>query len=192
MTWAPDYTTTALLKNYLNIQHDDDDLWIANWVTTVSRNIDDFCGRQFGQVAVAEERSYTPKWDVNLCRSYVEIDDLQDITSFALEDSYGTAITDYTFEPKNAIVKGSVYTRLYVETRYVRDLVATGKWGWNAVPSAVPTGLYIQASRLKARRNSPFGVAGSPETGSEIRLLAQLDPDFKTSLKPLVRKWYVR
>ena len=56
----------------------------------------------------------------------------------------------------------------------------------------VPTSLYIQASRLAARRGSPWGIAGSPTDGNEIRLLAQLDPDFKTTLKPFIRKWFIR
>jgi hypothetical protein len=192
VVWAPDYVTATQLKSYLNIQHDDDDLWLANWATAVSRNVDDFCGRQFGQVASAEARSYKPTWDRHECKTYVEIDDLQDITSFALVDSDAVAITDYELQPLNAIKKGSLYTRLVLDTYYADNLVATGKWGWTAVPASIPSGAYIQASRLAARRNSPFGVAGSPTDGSEIRLLAQLDPDFKTTLKPYVRKWYAR
>ena len=192
MAWAPDYTTTDLLKSYLHIQHDDNDLWLASWITAVSRNVDDYCSRQFGQVAIVEERTYTPVWDRYEQKTYVEIDDLQNTTDFALVDYYGTAITDYVFEPKNALVKGGVYTRLYIEAQYSRDLTATGLWGWNAVPASIPTALYLQAARLAARRTSPFGIAGSPNDGNEIRLLAQLDPDFKTTLKPFIRKWYVR
>lgn len=191
MTWAPDYVTSAQLKTYLKIQHDDDDLFIANWITSVSQNVNDHCGRQFGQVATAEDRSYTPVWDHNECKSYVEIDDIQDITGFTVEDSDGTAITDYTFYPKNAIKKGRVYERISVDTRYTRDLVFNGKWGWTSVPASIPSAFYIQASRLAARRGSPFGVAGSPKDGSEIRLLAKLDPDFIMTLRPYVRKWYV-
>lgn len=192
MGWAPDYTTTALLKSYLNIQHDNDDLWLANWITAVSKNVNDTCGRQFGQVAVAEERQYKVTYDRNECKTYVEIDDLQDITGFALEDSSGTAITDYTLGPLNAIKKGDVYTRLVISSYLTDDVVATGKWGWTSVPASIPTALYIQASRLSARRSSPFGVAGSPTDGSEIRLLAKLDPDFITTLKPYIRKWYAK
>lgn len=192
MTWAPDYVTAAQLKNYLKIQHDDDDAFLANWATAVARNVDDFCGRQFGQIVADETRSYKPQWDRNECKTYLEIDDIQDITDFAIVDVNGEAVTDYALEPLNAIKKGSVYTRVLMPTYFNKNLVATGKWGWNAVPAAIPTATFIQASRLAARRNAPFGVAGSPADGSEIRLLAQLDPDFKTTLKPYIRRWYVR
>lgn len=192
MAWAPDYVTGDQLKNYLKIQNDDSNSFLANWATAVSRNVDDFCGRQFGQVATVEERSYKPKWDRHECKTYLEIDDLQDITGFELHDANGDEISDYDFEPTNAIKKGKVYERLLLPTYYTLNLVATGKWGWNAVPASIPTSTYIQAARINARRSSPFGIAGSPEDGSELRLLAQLDPDFKTTLKPYVRKWYAR
>ncbi len=192
MVWAPDYITSDQLNNYLPVTHDGFDSFFVIWCTAVSRNVDDFCGRQFGKVTVAEKRTYTPTWDRNECKTYVEIDDIQDLTNFALEDNDGTAITDYDFGPENAVQKGKVYTRLVLDTRYTSKIRATGLWGWNTVPSSIPTAAYIQASRLSARQDSPFGIAGSPSEGSEIRLLAQLDPDFKTALKPYVRKWWVK
>ncbi len=192
MAWAPDYVTGAELKSYFNIQHDDDDAWLDLWATTVARNVDDHCSRQFGQVAVAETRKYTGKYDPFEKRTYFEIDDLQDLTSFAVTNSDGTAFTDYEFEPDNALLKGKPYTVLSIDGKYEEKFNFLGKWGWTSVPSAIPTATYIQANRLKARRDSPFGVAGSPRDGSEIRLLAKLDPDFITTLKPFVRKWYVR
>lgn len=192
MAWKPDYITAAQLKSFLKIGHDNDDLWLANWVTAVSRNVDDFCGRQFGQVASAETRYYSAIWDRNERRTYFEIDDLQDITSLTFTDSNSNLITDYRLEPRNAIAKGGVYTSVSMPVCYSADISSSGKWGWNAIPASIPTAAYIQASRLSARRSSPFGIAGSPQDGSELRLLAQLDPDFKTSLKPYIRKWYAR
>jgi hypothetical protein len=49
----------------------------------------------------------------------------------------------------------------------------------------------LQASRFHARRFSPYGVAGSPELGSELRLLAKLDADVELALSKaqLVRWW---
>lgn len=194
MTWAPDYVTAAQLKSYLKIQHDDDDLWLANWATAVSRNVDDFCSRQFGQVASAETRYYKPTWDRNECKTYLYLDDLQDITDFQLFDPDGTEIVsgDYTLGPRNNLAKGKPYEYVTVETRYTSEMSANGLWGWSSVPASIPTAIYIQGSRLAARRDSPWGIAGSPTDGTEIRLLAQLDPDFKTTLKPYIRKWYVR
>jgi hypothetical protein len=45
----------------------------------------------------------------------------------------------------------------------------------------------LQASRFYARRDSPYGVAGSPDLGSEVRLLSKVDPDVAVSLADYVR-----
>lgn len=188
MTWAPDYAVLSDLKSYLRITDATDDVFVALWITTASRNVDDFCGRQFGKVAAPEARKYTGTWDRHLCKYVYEIDDLQDIAGLAVVDKNGTAVTDYELHPVNALVKGKPYERII--TSVCGPLTITGPWGWTAVPSAVKTGLFLQAARLSVRRDSPFGVAGSPSEGSEIRLLAKLDPDFRTSLKPLQREWW--
>lgn len=197
MAWAPDYVTVDELKDYLRFPDNADDVFVALWVTTVSRNVDDFCGRQFGKVAAAEDRYYTPVYDRHERAWLVEIDDLQDTTGFTLADADGTAIPvqtstvdGYTLLPRNAAAKGEPYTQLKITVSPGCEVTGNGLWGWNATPAAVKTGLMLQGNRLKARRDSAFGVAGSLEQGSEIRLLAQLDPDFKTSLKPLVRTWW--
>jgi hypothetical protein len=64
-------------------------------------------------------------------------------------------------------------------------------WGWDEVPTTVEQATLLQASRFHARRFSPYGVAGSPEAGSEMRLLAKLDPDVELALgrASLVRWW---
>lgn len=188
MTWAPDYTTSAVLKSYLHIGDTADDVFIALWVTTASRNVDDFTHRQFGKVAL-EARTYRSKWDRRECAYVAEVDDLQDLTGLAIVAG-GTTLTaaQYTLHPLNATQKGKPFERIH--TSVCGDLVTTAPFGWTAIPSAVPTGMLMQAARLAARRDSPFGIAGSPSDGSEIRLLAQLDPDFRTSLKPFVRNWW--
>jgi hypothetical protein len=197
VTWKPDYVTAAGLRSYLRIDDSADDVFLALWITTVSRNIDDFCGRQFGQVAAAEERVYPPVWDRHEQAWFVDVDDVQDVTGFGLVDADGTAIAaqtstvdGYTLLPRNAVAKGQPYTQLKITVNPGDEVTADALWGWTAVPSAVAAGLYLQAARLSARRDSPFGIAGSPSEGSEMRLLAQLDPDFRTSLKPYVRKWW--
>lgn len=196
MTWKPDYVTSKELKDYLRITDNADDVFIGLWVTTVSRNIDDFTGRQFGKVDVAEDRYYTPVWDRGQGAWIAEIDDLQDTTGLTITDDNGTAVSaqsstvdGYTLLPRNAAAVGKPYTRLKLKVR-TGELTANGLWGWTATPSAVKAGIFLQGARLAARRDSPFGISGSPQEQGEIRLLAQLDPDFRTSLKPLVRSWW--
>lgn len=190
MTWKPDYATAAELKNYLRINDAVDDVFMALWVTTCSRNVDDYCHRQFGQTAAPEARTYTPVWDRHLGSWVTEIDDLQTVTGLAIVDDNAAAVTDYDLEPVNNLKEGMPYERLLTTTA-AGPFVVTGQWGWLASPPAVKVGLFLQGARLAARRDSPFGVAGSPGEGSEVRLLtAQLDPDFKTTLKPLRREWW--
>lgn len=189
MTWQPDYVDAATLKSYLDIEHDASDVFVGLWVTASSRNVDDFCGRQFGQVAAPEARTYEARWDRSGCGQWVaNIDDLQDVTGFALLDEDAAAVTDYTLLPVNAAQKGKPFERLKVPGP--GWYTPTGRWGWSAVPASVKLGLLLQASRLAARQDSPFGIAGSPTEGSEVRLLAQLDPDFRTTLKPFRRDWW--
>ena len=188
MTWAPDYCTSSELKSYLKIDDTADDTLVALWVTTVSRNVDDHCGRQFGQVAALETREYRAAYDRHEGGWFADIDDVQDVDDLTVIDENADTVTDYTLLPVNAAKKGKPYTRIQVPGcgPYTIDAL----WGWTAVPAAVKVGIFLQAARLEARRQSPFGVAGSPEQGSELRLLAQLDPDFRTSLKPFVRGWW--
>lgn len=197
MAWAPDYLDSDEAKDFLRVDDSVDDTEIGLIVTSVSRQIDLATNRQFGQVASPEARVYTAAYDRHRAtpRWCVDIDDLATTTGFSFTVG-GTAVTDYTLEPRNAVLKGKVWTRLVfgdnpevTPTGADDEIEATGSWGWPAVPSAVKVAARLQINRLLARRDSPFGVAGSPQDGSELRLLAKLDPDVLTSLSPYVRWW---
>lgn len=200
MTWAPDYATASQLKGWLKIADTDDDTELATVLTASSRAIDNACGRQFGQVSPAEARTYEAQFNRRIGRGawVVEIDDLQDVTSMTVSVA-GTSVTTYTLEPVNAVLKGQPYTRLVLDytaqarpTQYLPNVVITAKWGWTAVPTTVLQAVKLQSSRLFKRRDAPFGIAGSPDAGSELRLLAKVDPDVELILKPYVRKWWAR
>lgn len=190
MAWAPDYSTTERVRNYLNIDDGSDDLFISAWVTAVSRNIDSHCSRQFGKVAALEERYFTPAWDRRAGVWFVDIDDLHSSTGLVISTDDATAVTEYTLLPRNAAALGRPYERIKIESCTGELAIQSAAWGWAAVPPSIESGLWLQAARLAARRDSPFGVAGSPSVGSEVRLLAQLDPDFRVVLKPFVRRWW--
>lgn len=192
MTWAPDYATSAEVKSYLRIGDTADDVFVALWITTASRNVDDFCGRQFGQVASVETRTYgNGVWDSRIGCYVTEIDDLMSTDDFTVIDRDANVVTDYTLEPENALQKGKPYERILTSAR--GPLTLDGLWGWDPAasgPTVAKTGLLLQAARLAKRRESPFGISGSPQEQGEIRLLAQLDADFRTSLKPFQRSWW--
>jgi hypothetical protein len=195
MAWAPDYLTDQLLADYLRVHDNVDDVEFAVDISAASRAIDDHTNRQFGLVAAPEARVYT-EWyyDDERGRWVIDIDDLMSTVgaTWAID---GTALTDYTLEPRNAAVKGRPWTRLAVArassvqpTGCEPELDATAPWGWSAVPVPVTLACRLQASRFNARRDSPYGVAGSPDQGgSELRLLARVDPDVGVSLRSFVR-----
>ena len=193
MAWKPDYVTTAGLKSYLRITDAADDTQVALAATTASRAIDQATGRQFGRLDAAEEWLYTPVWDRWLSRWVVSVDDLGDTTTVTVTVD-GTAVTDYTWTPRQATAKGMVYTGLVLGSSVActgdRDCVGIDtRWGWSAVPSAVEQATLLQGSRIMVRRSSPYGIAGSPDQGSEMRLLATVDPDVRVALGPYVRRW---
>lgn len=202
MAWQPDYATLAELRAYVRIPVgdtlDDADLTLA--IGSTSRAVDQYCDRQFGKVDSLQARYYTAMWDPRRWRYRVEIDDL--MTSVGVEVSYddGTltfpTAVDFTkcrLDPLNAAADGEPWTTLILPENTtapcgVGDVEVTATWGWTAVPDEVKQATLIQSARIIKRRDSPFGVAGSPEMGNELRLLSKLDPDVCVLLSS-VRKW---
>lgn len=189
MAWAPDYVTAAELKSYLRIGDTADDTELGFAISAASRAVDDHCNRQFGQVASAEARKYTAWQDPERGLWVVDVDDLVDVTGMTVTTEDGT-VSLYDMEPANAVVKGMAYTRLVVDEDssvqpegVTNEVTVTALWGWASVPTAVKMATLIQAARFHARRDSPYGIAGSPDLGSEMRLLARVDPDVGVSLR---------
>jgi hypothetical protein len=194
MAWAPDYLTLAALKTYLRISDTVDDADLAFAITAASRAVDEHCNRQFGQVAAPEARVYTATPNYRRGLWVVDVDDLQDVTGLTVLVG-AAAVTVYTLEPVNAVLEGKAWTKLVVSadstvqpTGEANELTITARWGWTAVPPSVAQAARLQASRFHSRRDSPYGVAGSPQDGSELRLLARVDPDVGVSLRGFRRQ----
>lgn len=184
MGWEPDYVEVDEVKAWLRIDDADeqDDVQIAIYATAASRAVDGFCHRQFGKVEAPETRTYEGVYDRHLGCFVYAIDDLASDAGLTVLDAAGDEVTGVELRPLNAALKGVPYTELRCSSG--GPLTAeSGHWGWAAEPQAVKMGALLQAARLAARRDSPFGIAGSPSEGSEVRLLASLDPDLRTSLK---------
>lgn len=200
----PDYTTADELKRYLRIPgvyentlstEDDiyDDIEIALAITSASRAIDTVCNRQFGNLTTEAPMYYTAYWDRKRQRYVAEIDDLMNTTGMTVE-SESSVITDYSLFPINAAVKGKPYTMIIFGTsasisNQENDIEVEALWGWTAVPDTIKNATLLQAARFFKRRDAPFGIAGSPELGSELRLLAKVDPDVEVMLRPYKRRW---
>ena len=199
MTWAPDYAASTDFKAYLGIDDDDDDVELALALTAASRAIDRHTRRQFGVVAAPEARYYAARWSRTLGVWLVAIDDLQSTMGLVVkldtagDATYTTTISagDYVLRPRNAVAKSDVWTELMVRADATNqpdgtdgEFEITAPWGWTAFPDAVVQACLLQASRVFKRKGAPFGIAGSPDTngGSEMRLLAKVDPDVAVAL----------
>jgi hypothetical protein len=207
MPWAPDYVSADELAEQLRIGDDVDDVQLALAATAASRAVDGTTHRQFGLADTLEVREYTARWSRTRGAWLVPVDDLMDLTGFAVTvDLDGDGAHEATVDPamvvklpRNAAAKGRPYERLLipawspVQPTGVDGAVAvTARPGWTAVPDTVKQATLLQGARFAARRDAPFGVAGSPEAGSELRLLARVDPDVAVTLAGYRRKVWAR
>lgn len=205
MAWAPMYSSLAALKAHLRVADTTDDTALTAALTAASRAIDYECNRQFGNVTPAAARYYSYDCLTIDGRPAVSIDDLQSVVglavAFDLDDSgaYSTVPvngTDFDLWPRNAAANGLPWTHLVMRdtsSYYLpwtsMGVRVTAAWGWAAVPAVVESATLIQAARFFVRRDSAYGVAGSPSLGSEVRLLARLDPDVALLLTSVKRTW---
>lgn len=198
MAWKPDYVTLTELRNYVTRSGETvDDSFLTIAAGAASRAVDRHTHRQFGKVDAGQARRYSARWDRRRRRWVVEIDDLYSATGLVVAVAAGP-VDVFELEPVNALADGKVYERLVIKpesthrpTGHVENEVTatTDKWGWSAFPVAVVNATLLQGSRLASRRDSPYGIAGSPDQGSELRLLARVDVDVAVSLGDYVRWW---
>lgn len=187
------YCTLAELKASLNISDNVDDTALEAAITAASRMIDDYTERFFyvnGSVGSPVTRYYTAVDPYT-----INIDDITTVSEVASDDNFdrtfGTvwSTTDYMVEPINNPIKGWPYSRVLAIGSYIfpyqlpQSVRIKGVWGFSAVPSEVNMAALIQSSRLFGRRQSPFGIAGSPDLGT-IRLFSRLDADVEVLLRP--------
>ena len=202
MGWAPDYVSTSELAAYTRIGDTVDDAQIGLAIAAASRAIDQATGRQFGLLDTSAARYFTARWDSRECQWVVPCDDLMTTTDLSVavdtvgEGDYDQVLTGVVPCPRNAVGTGRPWTELRVarglsvQPAGIADGVrVTARWGWSSVPDAIKQATLLQASRLLSRRDSPYGIAGSAELGSEMRLLARLDADVAVAVRPYRRVW---
>lgn len=189
--WQPDYLTLPEAKASERIGDNVDDAELAVDITSASRAIDDHCNRQFGALDEPEERAYTAWYDYDLGRWRVDIDDVQDATGMVVTIN-GTVVTDYMLAPGNAVKDGKAWTEIIIGRNAeaqpcgaLDEVLVLALFGWTVtgVPVPITKACRLQTSRFSARRESPYGVVGSPQQGSELRLLTRVDPDVAVALR---------
>jgi hypothetical protein len=192
------YATLAEIKAALAIEDSNDDLALEAAITAASRMIDDYTGRFFYKDGTTQ--SYVSRYFTSTDFYNCQIDDIVTINEIAIDtnfdQTYGVvfATSDYLVEPVNAPRKGWPFTRLLASGSYVfpayipQGVRVKGIWGWTAVPSEISMATLIQATRLFARKQSPFGIAGAPDMGV-VRLSSRLDADVEVLARPFRRMY---
>jgi hypothetical protein len=194
MAWKPDYVDLdnplgGDIQEYLRIDDDVDNTWLTLAVSAASRALDRHCRRQFGRVDEAQARRYRVRWNSAQCAYVADIDDLMSTDDLTVN---GETLAAPELLPMNAAEDQQPWTQLVIPDEIQSTLdrpfvTVVERWGWLAIPEVAEQATAIQAGRLVKRRDALFGVAGSPEAGSEMRLLARLDPDVAVLVQVLRR-----
>lgn len=200
MPWAPNYIEPDVLADFVHTDVETDRVELEGACSSASRAVDLATYRQFG-VTTSQARIYTPEWNIKMGRWVVECDDFTALTAIAVDladdGAYATAVdlSGAVYLPHNAPQEGRVYERVALRrsalassTLLEGSVRLTALWGWeDGFPDGIVQATKLQASRFFARRNSPYGIAGSPEQGSEIRLQAKADPDVLVQIRSYKR-----
>lgn len=206
-TYASLATFRAFLRNQSTPAADADSDIELLALQAAARVIDRECGRTFRIATTATARTFNVgrlsgkgTW---FPRYGAEIDDVTDTTGMTVafdasgNGSYTNTTTGFRLAPFNAPSIGMPYRTLLFNVGVIPSIYGfdaegvqvTAKWGWSAVPAAVVNANLIQAARFLKRRDSPYGIAGSPDMGNEMRLLAKLDPDVALLLRHYKVLW---
>jgi hypothetical protein len=199
------YATLLEIKSVVGVPAADtaDDTLLELAVETASRWIDHYTGRRFWIDSAVVARTYTATdWKTlavdpisTLTGLVVKTDDNDD----GVYETTWTINTDFRAAPSNAAANGVPWTELVAiasrtfptsTSRRFPGVEVTAKGGWpTAPPSDIKHACLLQAARLWKRKDAPFGVAGSVDFGSEMRLLSALDPTVADLLAPYKRDW---
>lgn len=186
MALGDSYATTAELKSRLDITDSTDDTRLTEALSSASRGIEKFCGRQFNKATSASARVYYPR-----AACWTDVDDFHTTTGLVVatddgdDGTYETtwSTSDYQLEPLNGTVDGEtgwpystirgVGSRNFPTTSHRAPVQVTAQWGWNAVPSAVKEATLVLAEDVFKLADTPFGAGGFGEFG---RIRARENP----------------
>lgn len=218
MALKADYCTSAELKAFMKVTDAVTDAQIALAITSASRAVDQVAGRSFGQddPAVARYYSATPgtgsrhlygtldpfagRWTVDPDADISSTTGLTVKTDGDDDGTFETTLTidtDFRLWPYNAAADSRPWERIVLTAGgtlpvALRGIEVTAKWGWISVPADIKLATMIQAQTiLKGGRDSPLGIAGSPDFGNEMRLSTKLHPNAAELVRPYVKLWAV-
>jgi hypothetical protein len=177
MTITNGYLTQAEALAYVGQNLVQDTSLLDDVVTSSSRLIDRYCGREFFQVT--EARTFATDDIYSL--TFGSFNDLVSVTTLKTDPTgagtYSTTISATSFQllPYNAPQADEPYTSVQllggvqwpVPTFNMRQntVEITGVWGWPAVPVDVKQACRIIVNEVSKMQESPLGVAGFGEFG---------------------------
>lgn len=191
------YLELETYKELAGIKVDVDDARTTLALEAATEAISKACDRTFypvSETGADEERFYTARRPLTL-----EIDDVIEVHEFATDlsgtgtfESIWEQDRDFYLEPLNAAVKGRPFERIKVRpnarfllSSFPRTARVTGVFGWPEMPSAVKQATLILTTRLRLRKDTPYGIASF---GTEIAMrLLKTDPDLAALLEDLTR-----
>jgi hypothetical protein len=191
------YLTLEEARRYTGINEGRADADLEDVVTSVSRLIDNYCGRHFYQ-RTAEARAFEA--DESDCLEFGPFNDLVSITTLKTDEngdgSFETTISssNYQLEPVNAAILGRPYTELELLNGVTwpippasgreYNIQITGTWGWPAVPPEVKQAARILVAEVSKLADAPLGVVGGSEFGV-YRVSSSLPARARQLLEPL-------
>jgi hypothetical protein len=197
MALGDSYASVEELKNRLGITDNNDDGRVGDALSSVSREIEGTCGRQFNKTTSASARIFYPH---DAC--WATVDDFHTTTGLVIavdqgdDGTYETAwvAADYQLEPLNGVVDGEQGWPYFKIRAMSSQVLPTGvrraplqviaQWGWAAVPAPVKEACLILAAETFKLKDAPFGVAGFGEFGA---LRVRDNPMAAKKLAPYMR-----
>lgn len=177
------YIQNTELRDYLGIQAGmtEFDPRLTDAAASASREIEQFCGRQFNRVDTLSARIFEVER-----RRKVATDDFYDDTGLIVEQ--GTGMGDwseispaaYLPAPYDGIVDGLPWPYYRLEfpgyilspsTRYETKLLrVTALWGWPSVPATIKQAAFQIAAQTFRLAEAPLGVTGNTQYGGVVRV----------------------
>lgn len=182
MALGDNYINGPELKSYMGIEIDSYDVQIEDAISSASREVEDYCHRQFNDSGAVSARIFRPAGPRG-----VVVDDFSTAVGLIIQtDDDGDGVFETTWDPadyelsplggiRNAQT-GWPYWRIRAtgakRFHYNRrsNVQVTARWGWAAVPDPVKQSVYILASDTFQLKDSRLGVAGSDQFGQIVRV----------------------
>ncbi len=202
------YCDKTDLKAYIGLTGTGQDDNIDNAINAASREIDKLTDRHFYKTETVISKYFTP---IELYSQIVP--DIANTTSLVVKldttdnGTHETTLTinsDFYLKPINPLQIGKQSSTLYYEPytsiniltkrsgeRFNPDIVKNIKveayWGYDIVPDAIKQATLLQATRLWKRKDTPFTVYGSDQTGV-VELFQKFDPDAMKLIKGFMKR----